>query len=33
MLSYWKQELQDRIEKRESIWKIKQAKQQLSNYR
>lgn len=33
MSTYWKQELQARIEKQESIWKIKQAKRQLNNYK
>jgi hypothetical protein len=33
MRTYWKQELKNCIEKQESVWKIKQAKRQLSNYK
>jgi len=33
MRTYWKKELQARVEKHESIWKIEQAKRHINNYK
>ena len=33
MRNYWQRELQERIEKRASAWKIRLAQLQLSNYK